>query len=234
MSRLLLVEDDEAVAEALDLALTGLGHEVSRVESGEHVQALLDADRMHAPDVELVLLDVMLPGIDGFETCRRIGSATTTPVILLTARGDPVDVIVGLECGADDYVVKPAVPRVLDARIKAVLRRTERPAEEHDRADRHVFGSITVDEAAMQASRDGVEIGLTPTELRLFIELARHPGHALTRQTLLSRVWDYGYFGDSRLVDACIQRLRAKVEDEPARPALIRTVRGVGYRLVAP
>jgi DNA-binding response OmpR family regulator len=226
MSRLLLVEDDAALAEALQLALSGLGHDLVLAGSGEHAVDLALGDE----PVDLVLLDVMLPGIDGFEACRRISAASTTPIILLTARGDAVDTIVGLECGADDYIVKPAEPRLIDARIKAVLRRsTRRPAEQPAR--RHVLGRVELDETAMVVTRDGVELSLTPTELRLLVEFARHPGQVLSRQVLLDRVWEYGYLGDSRLVDACVQRLRAKVEADPANPTLIRTVRGVGYRL---
>lgn len=225
MSRLLLVEDDAALAEALQLALSGLGHELLLAASGETAVELALGDE----PVDLVLLDVMLPGIDGFETCRRISAVSTTPIILLTARGDAVDTIVGLECGADDYIVKPAEPRLIDARVKAVLRRSSRrPAEP---ARRHVLGCVELDEAAMVVTRNGVELSLTPTELRLLVEFARHPGQVLSRQVLLDRVWEYGFLGDSRLVDACVQRLRAKVETDPANPTLIRTVRGVGYRL---
>ena len=227
MAQLLVVEDDAAVAEALSLALTGLGHSVHTAATGEDGLALVQDRR-----VDLAIVDVMLPGIDGFEVCRRLAGADATPVVLLTARSDPIDVVVGLECGADDYVTKPVEPRVLDARIKAVLRRaTARPAEAQA-----VFtiGSLTVDEAAMTVHRDGTELHLTPTELRLLLELVHHAGQVLSRRTLLERVWDYGYLGDSRLVDACVQRLRAKIEDEPANPTLIKTVRGVGYRLVLP
>jgi DNA-binding response OmpR family regulator len=227
MAQLLVVEDDAAVAEALSLALTGLGHSVQTAATGEDGLALVQDRR-----VDLAIVDVMLPGIDGFEVCRRLAGADAMPVVLLTARSDPIDVVVGLECGADDYVTKPVEPRVLDARIKAVLRRaTARPAEAQA-----VFtiGSLTVDEAAMTVHRDGTELHLTPTELRLLLELVHHAGQVLSRRTLLERVWDYGYLGDSRLVDACVQRLRAKIEDEPANPTLIKTVRGVGYRLVLP
>jgi DNA-binding response OmpR family regulator len=179
-----------------------------------------------------VLLDVMLPGIDGFEVCRRIRATDTVPVILLTARGDAVDVVVGLEGGADDYVVKPVEPRVLDARVKAILRRAApgRPPRPHV----HTIGDLELDTAAMVVSRGGVELSLTSTELRLLIEFAEHAGQVLSRQVLLKRVWDYGFAGDSRLVDAAVARLRAKIEPEPANPVLLRTVRGFGYRLVAP
>jgi DNA-binding response OmpR family regulator len=153
-------------------------------------------------------------------------------MVLLTARSDPIDIVVGLECGADDYVVKPVEPRVLDARIKAVLRRVAAPGAAAPAVT--VIGPLVIDEGALLVTRDGVDLALTPTELRLLLDLLHHAGQALSRRSLLERVWEYGYVGDSRLVDACVQRLRAKVEDDPANPQLIRTVRGVGYRLVLP
>jgi DNA-binding response OmpR family regulator len=232
MSDLLVVEDDAGVAEALQLALMGLGHTVSVASTAERgLQMLAGGDAR--PD--LAIVDVMLPGMDGFELCRRLAATTTLPIVLLTARSDPIDIVVGLECGADDYVVKPVEPRVLDARIKAVLRRSSSSAEHAGHPGQRVrLGTLLIDEGAMVVTRNEVELHLTPTELRLLLELAHHPGQVLSRRALLERVWDYGYLGDSRLVDACVQRLRAKVEDEPANPTLIRTVRGVGYRLVAP
>lgn len=227
MANVLVVEDDAAVAEALQLSLTGLGHRVRTAGTGEEGLAAVVADR-----VDLAVVDVMLPGIDGFEVCRRLAGTDALPVVLLTARSDPIDVVVGLECGADDYVIKPVEPRVLDARIKAVLRRAV--ARQSPPESRIEFGDLVVDEGAMTVHRGSEELHLTPTELRLLLELAHHPGQVLSRRTLLERVWDYGYLGDSRLVDACVQRLRAKVELEPANPALIKTVRGVGYRLTPP
>lgn len=228
MPHLLVVEDDAAVAEGLQLALGELGHHVATAGTAEAGLALLDG----SGPVDLAIVDVMLPGMDGFELCRRITATSALPVVLLTARGDPIDVVVGLECGADDYVTKPVEPRVLDARIKAVLRRAvPRPSPARTRVR---LGALVVDELAMTVTRDGADLHLTPTELRLLFELLQHSGQVLTRRALLERVWDYGYLGDSRLVDACVQRLRAKVEDEPGNPTLIRTVRGVGYRLVPP
>jgi len=167
--------------------------------------------------------------VDGFEVCRQIRRTEQLPIILLTARSDDIDVVVGLESGADDYVVKPVQPRVLDARIRAVLRRGDR-----ETSDTAVYGDLTVDRSAMTVSKRGVPIPLTPTELKLVMELSRHAGQALSRQQLLRLVWEHDYLGDSRLVDACVQRLRAKVEDVPAEPTLIKTVRGVGYRLDPP
>lgn len=212
---------------AIELALTRQGHRVTTAATGEEGLELWQTQRP-----ELVVLDVMLPGLDGFEVCRRIRRTDQVPIILLTARSDDIDVVVGLESGADDYVVKPVQPRVLDARIRAVLRRHGGSSPEQ--ADVAVFGDLSVDRSAMIVSRAGVPISLTPTELKLLVELSRRPGQALSRQQLLRLVWDHDYLGDSRLVDACVQRLRAKVELVPGDPQLIRTVRGIGYRLDPP
>ncbi|MDP9021038.1 MAG: response regulator transcription factor, partial [Actinomycetota bacterium] len=186
-------------------------------------------DRWRRVPPDLVLLDVMLPGTDGLEVCRTIRADDDVPIIMLTARADPIDVVLGLESGADDYVTKPFETRVLLARVKAVLRRHERRPE--DRALCH--GDLVIDSVAMAVTKAGVEVRLTATELRLLVELAAHPGQVLSRAVLLDRVWDYSYLGDSRLVDVCVQRLRAKVEDDPGHPRLIETVRGLGYKLVA-
>jgi DNA-binding response OmpR family regulator len=212
---------------AIELALTRQGHRVTAAASGEEGLELWQTQRP-----ELVVLDVMLPGLDGFEVCRRIRRTDQVPIILLTARSDDIDVVVGLESGADDYVVKPVQPRVLDARIRAVLRR--HGGNTPEQADVASFGDLSVDRSAMIVSRGGVPISLTPTELKLLVELSRRPGQALSRQQLLRLVWDHDYLGDSRLVDACVQRLRAKVELVPGDPQLIRTVRGIGYRLDPP
>ncbi|HEV2343519.1 MAG TPA: response regulator transcription factor [Actinocrinis sp.] len=227
MPSLLLVEDDPSIRMAIELALTRQGHQVATAATGEEALELWQTQRP-----ELVVLDVMLPGLDGFEVCRRIRRTDQVPIILLTARSDDIDVVVGLESGADDYVVKPVQPRVLDARIRAVLRRQGNGVA--DIGDTAVFGDLVIDRAAMTVTRGGVPISLTPTELKLLVELSRRPGQALSRQQLLRLVWDHDYLGDSRLVDACVQRLRAKVELVPSDPRLIRTVRGIGYRLDPP
>jgi two-component system response regulator MtrA len=222
---ILLVEDDPSVRTALELALTRQGHSVTSYSTGEEA---LDHIRARRP--EIVILDVMLPGIDGVEVCRRIRRFDQVPVLLLTARGDDLDVVVGLEAGADDYVVKPVEPRVLDARIRAILRRVESTS-----ADRIAFGPLMIDRGALKVSMDGREIHLTPTELRLLLELVRHPGQVLDRRYLLRVVWDHtAHVADSRLVDACVQRIRAKIEPVPAEPAFIHTVRGFGYRFSPP
>lgn len=220
MSRILLIEDDPAVREGLELALSRQGHTVDAVESGEQG---LDRLRTDPPDV--VVLDLMLPGMDGFEVCRRAGATTDVPIIMLTARGDDMDVVAGLEAGADDYVVKPVQPRVLEARIRAVLRRIGR---EQSDLDRH--GELGIDRAGLMITKRGEPLTLTPTELRLLLVLSATPGRVHSRRQLLESVWDYGYLGDSRIVDACVQRLRAKLEDDASSPVYVQTVRGFGYR----
>ncbi|MFE5506952.1 winged helix-turn-helix domain-containing protein [Amycolatopsis japonica] len=227
MPRILLIEDDVALAEALTLALKALGHDVVVAPTGERALEALFTDRR---ELDFVLLDVMLPGMDGFEVCRRIRARSRVPLVLLTARGDPIDIVAGLECGADDYVVKPAEPRVIDARIKAIGRRAVTASGPS--AGQLRVGRLEIDAAAMSVMRDGVELALTATEIRLLVEFAEHPNQVLSRRTLLKRVWDYGYVGDSRIVDAAVARLRAKIEDDPANPVVLKTVRGLGYRLV--
>ncbi|MEV5407793.1 response regulator transcription factor [Thermopolyspora sp. NPDC052614] len=220
MPRVLLIEDDPAVREAIELALTQHGHQVRAVESGEH-----GLDRLRADLPDVVVLDLMLPGMDGFDVCRRIRAAGELPIIMLTARGDEVDVVAGLEAGADDYVVKPVQPRVLEARIRAVLRRIGR---DHAELERHK--DLTIDRAGLVVTKHGEPVSLAPTELRLLLELSSTPGRVYSRQQLLESVWEHGYFGDSRLVDACVQRLRAKIEDDSTAPVYVQTVRGFGYR----
>jgi two-component system response regulator MtrA len=222
MAAILLVEDDASVREAVSLALETYGHEIVTAVSGTEA---LDRWRQLHPD--LLLLDLMLPGIDGFEVCRTIRKVDQVPIIMLTARSDPIDVVVGLESGADDYVTKPFEVRVLLARIAAVLRRDGRGVEGHF----FRFGRLVIDQRGMTASDGAVELRLTHTEFRLLIELANHPGQVMSRELLLERVWNYNYLGDSRLVDVCVQRLRAKVE-QAAGYQLIKTVRGAGYKLV--
>ncbi|WP_020662499.1 response regulator transcription factor [Amycolatopsis benzoatilytica] len=220
MASILLIEDDPLVRRGLQLALTRHGHDVRAAESGEDGLAEF---RAAAPD--LVVLDLMLPGIDGFEVCRRVRAAGQVPVIMLTARGDDFDVVTGLAAGADDYLVKPAQPMVLDARIRAVLRRSTGPADEV-----RVHGDLRIDTAALTVTVDGTPVQLTPTELRLLLTLSRSPGRVSTRTQLLEEVWEHDYLGDSRLVDNCVQRLRAKIETDPAAPVYVQTVRGFGYR----
>ncbi|MFI6101824.1 response regulator [Lentzea sp. NPDC051213] len=222
MPRVLLIEDDEAVREGLSLALTYQGHTVDAVRTGEEGLELLSSI---APDV--VVLDLMLPGVDGFEVCRRIRASGDLPIIMLTARNDDIDVVAGLEAGADDYVAKPAQARVLEARIRAVLRRSSVSVHE---VVTERYGDLTIDRDGLVVTRLGQPVSLAPTELRLLLELSSSPGRVMSRQQLLESVWDQGYLGDSRLVDACVQRLRSKIEDDPAAPLYVQTVRGFGYR----
>jgi two-component system, OmpR family, response regulator MtrA len=221
-ANVLFVEDDRSIREVTTLALEQAGFRVTACGDGREGLELFARGRF-----DLVLLDVMLPGVDGLEVCREIRRAHRTPIIMLTARTDTVDVVVGLELGADDYVAKPFQPPELVARVRAVLRRGQATAA------RSVFrtGEIEIDETAFRATRNGHELSLTATEFRLLCALARRPGQVFTREMLLELVWGYEFLGDSRLVNVAIQRLRAKVEDDPADPVLITTVRGVGYRL---
>jgi two-component system response regulator MtrA len=217
----LLVEDDLSVREVTRLGLERAGFRVVTARDGREGLALF---RSRRPDV--VVLDVMLPGLDGLEVCRAIRAESAVPVVMLTALSGTVDVVVGLEAGADDYLTKPFQMPELVARVRAALRRATRltPSEVVS------LGPLRIDLQAYAVSGPGGEIALTPTEFRLLVELARRPGQVFTREMLLERVWGYGYLGDSRLVDVAVQRLRAKVEPDPAHPTLIRTVRGVGYR----
>jgi two-component system response regulator MtrA len=220
--RLLLVEDDASIREIGSIGLKAAGFQVVTAADGR--QGLAQA---RSGGFDAVILDVMLPSLDGFEVCREIRKFSRVPIVMLTARTDLIDVVVGLESGADDYVKKPFELPELIARLRAVLRRAASPAEDTVIA----AGRLEVDPAGFTVRKDGIELALTATEFRLLVELARRPGQVFTRELLLQRVWDYAYVGDSHLVDVAIQRLRAKVEDDPSHPALIKTVRGVGYRL---
>jgi DNA-binding response OmpR family regulator len=224
MSRILVVEDDERIRSSMRLALEEEGYTVEDVGSGEDA-----TDRFADDPFDLVLIDLMLPGIDGFETCRTLRRHSTVPIIMVTARSDTHDVVAGLEAGADDYVTKPFVAKELAARIRALLRRS-RPVD----ADQAVitFGDIEIEPEAGVVRRDGTEVHCTRTEFRLLCELADHPGKVLSREHLLERVWGYDYFGDGRLVDVHVRRLRTKIEPDPANPRFILTVRGMGYKLV--
>jgi two-component system, OmpR family, response regulator MtrA len=223
-ARILLVEDDPSIREVTAIGLGAAGFAVETAEDG-----LVGLERFRAEPFDLVLLDVMLPGLDGYEVCRQIRRTSTVPIVMLTARADTMDVVVGLEAGADDYVRKPFDLPELTARIRAALRRAAAASGEETSLR---FGVLTIDVAGRTVSRDGAEIPLTRTEFDLLHELVRHAGQVLTREVLLDRVWGYDYLGDSRLVDVAIQRLRSKVEADPAAPELIQTVRGAGYKAV--
>jgi DNA-binding response OmpR family regulator len=218
--RILLVEDDATIREMTRLSLERDGFKVTTAADGS---AGLAAFHEEAPD--LVLLDVMLPGLDGISVCRAIRETSVVPVVMLTARTDAVDVVLGLEAGADDYVTKPFEPPVLAARLRAVLRRATRTAP----APEMRFGTLEIDPLGMVVRRDGDELSLTPTEYRLLLMLAENAGIVLSRERLLEEVWGYVWAGDTRLVDMHVRRLRGKIGHDS-----IETVRGAGYKMVRP
>jgi DNA-binding response OmpR family regulator len=222
-TRILAVEDDERIRSAVKLALEDEGWTVDEAESGE--QAIEMFQRSN-PDV--VLIDIMLPGIDGFELCRTLRRTSDVPVVMVTARNDTHDIVAGLEAGADDYLTKPFAPKELSARIRALLRRIRPSPSGHPRLS---FGDLELIPDEGKVLRDGAEVHLTKTEFRLLCELAESPGKVLSREALLDKVWGYDYFGDGRLVDVHVRRLRTKVEADPANPRHVVTVRGLGYRL---
>ena len=222
-TRILTVEDDERIRTAVRMALEDEGWDVVEAESGE---AAIDLFGRTSPDV--VLIDIMLPGIDGFELCRKLRRSSDVPIVMVTARNDTHDVVAGLEAGADDYLTKPFMSKELSARIRALLRRI-RPAQlGHERL---VFGDLELIPEEGKVLRGGGEVHLTKTEFRLLCELAENRGKVFSREELLDKVWGYDYFGDGRLVDVHIRRLRTKVEADPAAPRHVVTVRGLGYRL---
>ena len=223
MSRILIVEDDERIRSSMRLALEDEGFTVDDVGSGERA-----IEQFEAEPAELVLIDLMLPGMDGFDACRTLRRTSTVPIIMVTARSDTPDVVAGLEAGADDYVTKPFVAKELAARIRALLRRSHLEGEDSAVLS---FGDVRIEPDAGVVRRAGVEVHCTRTEFRLLCELADHPGKVLSREHLLEQVWGYDYFGDGRLVDVHVRRLRTKIEHDPASPRFILTVRGMGYKL---
>jgi two-component system, OmpR family, response regulator MtrA len=222
--RVLLVEDDASIREVAKLGLEQAGFRVTTAPDGR--DGLL---HFRQGSFDLVVLDVMLPNLDGYEVCKQIRVESRVPIIMLSAKSDTVDVVVGLELGADDYVTKPFEMAELVARARAAVRRASAEPEEPVLTR----GELEIDPGAFLARRGGGELGLTATEFRLLLELARRPGQVFTRELLLQRVWGYDFLGDSRLVDVAVQRLRGKVEADPSNPQMIKTVRGVGYRFDA-
>jgi len=225
-TRILTVEDDERIRTAVRMALEDEGWLVDEAETGE-----VALDQFTREPADVVLIDIMLPGMDGFEVCRSIRRASSdVPIVMVTARVDTHDVVAGLEAGADDYLTKPFAPKELSARIRALLRRARaaEPGKTHLR-----FGDLEIIPEEGVVTKAGEQVHLTKTEFRLLVELASSPGRVFSREVLLERVWGYGYFGDGRLVDVHIRRLRTKVEADPADPRRVVTVRGLGYKLQA-
>jgi two-component system response regulator MtrA len=219
-ARVLVVDDDAALSEMLSIVLRQEGFDSHVVERGDEA---LDAFHAYHPDV--VLLDLMLPGKDGIDVCKEIRAESGVPIVMLTAKGDTVDVVVGLESGADDYVVKPFKPKELVARIRARVRRNDRAAQESLN-----IGDLAIDVAGHSVTRGGESINLTPLEFDLLVCLARKPWQVFTREVLLEQVWGYRHAADTRLVNVHVQRLRSKVEHDPENPEIVVTVRGVGYK----
>ena len=222
-TRILAVEDDERIRAAVKLALEDEGWTVAEAANGE--DALTQFQQEPA---DVVLIDIMLPGIDGFEVCRSIRRNSDVPIVMVTARADTHDVVAGLEAGADDYLTKPFAPKELSARIRALLRRarTSEVSSPHLR-----FGDLEIVPEEGVVRRNGRDVHLTKTEFRVLVELAQSPGRVFSREVLLERIWEHGYFGDGRLVDVHVRRLRTKVEADPANPRHVVTVRGLGYKL---
>ena len=218
----LIIEDDPRIRRAVQMTLQREGLEVTEAATGEE-----GLDRIGERPFDVILLDLMLPGRDGFEICREIRRTSNTPVIMVTARSDSHDVVAGLEAGADDYISKPFVPQELSARIRALARRSRGAVE----LQHYSVGDLEIAPQKGIVTRAGDPVELTKTEFKLLCELAAERGRVLSREELLERVWGYDYFGDSRLVDVHVRRLRMKIEPDPSHPTLLTTVRGMGYRL---
>lgn len=222
--RILVVDDDPAINEMLTIVLESEGFETQSVTDGA---AAVPAFNDYDPDI--VLLDLMLPGMNGVDICREIRKVSAVPIVMLTAKTDTVDVVLGLESGADDYITKPFKPKELIARIRARLRRTE-----EEPAEVLTVGDLTIDVPQHMVTRDGAEIALTPLEFDLLLEMARKPNQVHAREELLESVWGYRNASDTRLVNVHVQRLRSKIEHDPENPEIVLTVRGVGYKTGKP
>ena len=222
--KILVVDDDPAINEMLTIVLEAEGFQTSSVTDGAEA---VPAFRSFDPD--LILLDLMLPGVNGIDICREIRKESAVPVVMLTAKTDTVDVVLGLESGADDYITKPFKPKELVARIRARLRRTDETP-----ADVFEVGDLTVDVPQHTVTRGDEEIQLTPLEFDLLVEMARKPNQVHSREELLESVWGYRNASDTRLVNVHVQRLRSKIEHDPENPEIVLTVRGVGYKTGRP
>ena len=227
MKRILIIEDEEPLAEALKYTLGKEGYDVETAGDGA-----LGLEKFESRGADLVLLDLMLPKVEGLEVCRRIRARSNVPILMLTAKDSDIDEVLGLELGADDYVTKPFNMRKLMARIKAVLRRVD--AECREEESTLSWGGVVIDLDRHEASLDGEALHLTPTEYRMLELFMRRPGKALSRELLLNHVWLDGFYGSHKTLDVHIRHLREKIEVDPGEPRYIKTVRGVGYRMEKP
>jgi len=223
MDRILVVDDEPSIRKIVEYALRDAGFEVLTAGRGDEALAVVARE-----NVDLVVLDLMIPGVDGLEVCRRIRAERNVPIIMLSARGEEVDKVLGLELGADDYVTKPFSPRELVSRVRANLRRSK---AEPDGGEIIRLADVEVDPVARTATKGGVDAQLTFSEFEILVKLARSPRRVFTREELMNHLWGGSFYGDLRSVDVHVRHLRQKVEDDPSAPTIIRTVRGVGYSL---
>jgi len=221
----MVVEDEEPIADILEYNLSREGYSVTLVHNGGEA-----VDRVRHEDPDLIILDIMLPERDGFSVCREVRSFSSVPILMLTAKQEEIDKVLGLELGADDYVVKPFSPREVVARVKALLRRAQGSLGPGANNNKTIScGEITIDLNTFQAYRNGQDLGLTQREFELLKFLASSPGQVFSREALLEKVWGYEFYGDIRTVDVTVRRLREKIEDDPSQPRYLQTRRGIGY-----